>query len=242
MSWDYAAILVLLGIVVPLLGRRRVRVLLRRRQTSKPERLRLYSSTITSQCAIATLVLWRAIAHGMTFGDLGLAVPRPLLTVLMSAVFSFLMLGNQVLSIRMIAKKPEESAGAMARLALRIFPQDPTERTAFFFVVVTVAICEELIYRGFLQRLFIQLSNGTVAVGVITASAFFSIAHLYQGKRGMVTTYVVGVLFSIIRAWTGSQIPGIVTHFVADLTAGFLLPLKMTAITIGQQTSNDADV
>ena len=230
MHWDYAVILALLGIIVPLLGRRRVQMLLRSPDTKKADRLRLYFSTVISQWALAALILWRAFVHGMTASDLGLAMPKPVLTVFVSAAFSALIIGNQLLSIRMMTERREEARGIMAQLALRIFPQDRSERLIFSFVVVTVAFCEEFIYRGFLQQFFTQLSGGMVAVGVLVASALFSIAHLYQGKRGLITTYVVGVLFSTVRAWTGTQVPGMLAHFAADLCAGFMLPGRIKAI------------
>jgi len=57
----------------------------------------------------------------------------------------------------------------------------------------------------------------------------FSLAHLYQGRRGLIATFVVGLLFSIARATTGSLVPSAVPHFVADITAGFLTPSRVRA-------------
>jgi len=93
-------------------------------------------------------------------------------------------------------------------------------------VVATVAVCEELIYRGFLQALLEKFS-GSAIVAVLGSAALFAVAHLYQGRRGMVATSVVGVIFSVFRAWTGSLMPSLISHFVADLAVGFIAPGRL---------------
>jgi uncharacterized protein len=95
--------------------------------------------------------------------------------------------------------------------------------------VATVALCEELIYRGFVQRVFQDWSAGSVIVAVIGSAVFFAFAHLYQGRRGLISTLTIGLLFSTVRAWTGSLLPCIVAHFVADITVGLLAPGRVRA-------------
>jgi membrane protease YdiL (CAAX protease family) len=46
------------------------------------------------------------------------------------------------------------------------------------------------------------------------------LAHLYQGKRGLITTFVVGIILVSVRIWTGSLLPVIVAHAAIDLVAG----------------------
>jgi membrane protease YdiL (CAAX protease family) len=95
--------------------------------------------------------------------------------------------------------------------------------------VTTVAVCEELIYRGFVQRVFQDWSRGSVIVAVIGSAVFFALAHLYQGRRGLISTLTIGLLFSTIRAWTGSLLPCVVAHFIADITVGLLAPGRVRA-------------
>jgi len=52
---------------------------------------------------------------------------------------------------------------------------------------------------------------------------------LYQGKRGLVSTFGAGAVFAGVRAWTGTLIPTIFAHFVADLTIGLLAPRRILA-------------
>ena len=61
------------------------------------------------------------------------------------------------------------------------------------------------------------------------SAVLFALAHLYQGMRGVFTTFIVGVLFSLIRAWTGSLMAPLVAHFITDIVAGFLAPPRFRA-------------
>jgi uncharacterized protein len=229
MHWDFALILLFLATAVPLLGRRRIRQLMQMPETTKRDRLRLYASTIAFQWIATAVILWRTGAHGIPAARLGLAIPNPLLTAIVTLVLAALVLVNQIVSLRRLAVHPAEAHGILPQLALKVFPQDSPERLVFFAVVVTVAICEELIYRGFVQRVFEDWFGGLIVVGILGSAAMFAAAHLYQGRRGVITTCVVGILFGAIRAWTGSLLAPLVAHFIADVTAGILAPARLRA-------------
>jgi membrane protease YdiL (CAAX protease family) len=227
MHWDFALILVFLGAAVPLLGRRRIRQLMEAPQTTKMDRLTLYASTVAFQWLAAGVVLWRTAAHGIRGSQLGLLIPNPALTAAVSIILAALVFANQIFSLRRLTASPSEIKGILPQLALKLFPQDDIERLVFFALVATVAICEELIYRGFVQRVFENWSGGHVVAGILGSAAFFALAHLYQGRRGLTSTFVIGLLFSAIRAWTGSLVAPMIAHFIADLTVGFLAPKRL---------------
>jgi membrane protease YdiL (CAAX protease family) len=236
MHWDFAVILLALGIAVPLLGRRRVGQLMRTPSTTKMDRLSLYATTLAFQWIAAGVILWRAAAHEIRAAQLGLAIGNPILTVTITIVLTALVLLNQLISLRRLVSNPAEAQGLLPQLALKLFPQDDVERLAFFALVVTVAICEELVYRGFVQCVFQDWSRGSVTVGVLGSAIYFSIAHLYQGRRGLASTLVAGLIFAGARAWTGSLLPPIAAHFVADITVGILAPGKILS-TISKEAS-----
>jgi membrane protease YdiL (CAAX protease family) len=227
MRWDFALILLVLGIAVPLLGRRRVGQLMRTPSTTKMDRLSLYATTLAFQWIAAAVILWRAAAHGIRGAQLGLAIGNPALTATIAIVLSALVLINQLFSLRRLVSNPAEVRGLLPQLALKLFPQDNLERLAFFALVVTVAMCEELVYRGFVQCVFEDWSKGSVTVGVLGSAVYFSIAHLYQGRPGLASTLLAGLVFAAARAWTGSLLPPIAAHFVADITVGLLAPGKI---------------
>lgn len=224
MHWDFAFILIFLGVAVPWLGRRRIRQLMAAPQTTKVERLALYSSTVAFQWCIAAVIFWRASSRGITPSQLGVAVPNLILVVAVSIGLGALVLANQLFSLRRLASRPAGIGGPVPELALKIFPQDPQERLVFFALVSTVAVCEEFIYRGFVQYVFESNSGGWLTAGVVGSALLFGLAHLYQGRRGVVSTFAIGLVFSTVRLATASLGPGVIAHFVADLTAGFLAP------------------
>jgi CAAX protease family protein len=229
MHWDFVLILILLGAAVPWLGRRRIRQLIEASQTTKIDRLTLYASTILFQWIAASVILWRTAARGIRGAQLGLAVPDPALAALVSVVLAALVFASQIFSLRRLTSQASEIEGILPQLALKLFPQDDIERLAFFSLVATVAICEELIYRGFVQRVVESSVGGSAVAGIVGSAVFFSLAHLYQGRKGLASTFVIGVMFSGIRAWTGTLLPPMLAHFVADITVGLLAPGRLRA-------------
>lgn len=230
MHWDFALILIFLGVAVPMLGRRRIRQLLNSPETSKMDRLSIYASTMAFQWLATVIILWRTRAHGISITQLGLAIRRPGLAITVSIVLAALISVNQIYSLRRLVKAPSEIQGVLPQLALKLFPQDDVERLIFFALVLTVAMCEEFIYRGFVQRVFQDWSGGYVIAGVAGSAIFFALAHLYQGRRGLITTGIVGMIFSGVRASIGSLLPTFAAHFIADFSIGMLAPSKLQAV------------
>jgi membrane protease YdiL (CAAX protease family) len=224
MHWDFALIILFFAAAVPLLGRYRIQRLMRMPETTKRDRFKLYASTIVFQWLIVAIILWCISAYGIARADLGLAIPHPSVTIVATVVLAGLVLANQLISLRRITTHPETFRGILPQLALKVFPQDAQERLAFFVVVLTVAICEEVIFRGFAQRVFTDSSGGVILAGIVGSAVLFGLAHLYQGARGLIATFVVGLLFSSVRWWTGSLLAPLVAHFVADIMAGLIAP------------------
>ncbi len=221
MPWDFALILLLLGVVVPWRGAVRVRKLLRQPQLTSADRLALYASTIAFQWFASGIVLWRALVRYISLSELAMAIPKPGLTVLVAVALSALVVTNQIVAIRRLSRLPPERHGFLGEMARKVMPQTLVESLAFVALVATVALCEEFIYRGFVQAIF-EHAAASALLGVFASAIFFSIAHLYQGKRGLATTFLVGLIFAGIRVWTGSLIPTIAAHFAADLCAGLI--------------------
>ena len=241
MHWDFALIFFFLAIIVPGLGRRRVRVLLELPDTTKLDRLSLYASTITLQWVFAALILWRVSHHSIRPEQLGLRLAAVPTTCTTAIVLSGAVLVLQLVSLRRLNSDPGASDSETVQIARKVFPRDMLERACFTALVCTVAICEEFIYRGFVQYVF-QAWSGSLVAGIAGSSLLFSIAHLYQGKRGLVSTFGAGAIFAGVRAWTGTLIPTIFAHFVADLTIGLLAPrrilaalAKSSSVSVGSQ-------
>lgn len=224
MPWDFALILLVLGVFVPWRGAVRIREILARPRLDTADRLALYTSTIAFQWLAAGVVAWRCHAHGLTAQHLGLAFPEPALTATTTLALSLLLGANQFYSLRRLARMPPDRHGFLHQLARKVMPQNLLETLAFAALVATVSLCEEFLYRGFVFAVFQDALRDSLLLAALGSSAFFALAHIYQGRRGLVSTFVVGVVFAVARIFTGSLAPGIIAHFVGDLIAGLRAP------------------
>jgi|SRR5215469_431833 len=229
MHWDYLAILFVLAVIVPWRSRARLTSLLQCGTLSSEERTTLYTSTIGFQWAIALIILWRCHVHGLSRAELGIAAPNLARALVAATAISAVLVLNQIFSVSRLAHLPAEERGIIGQLADRLLPRARSERWVALALVLTVAICEELIYRGFIQSL-LQRTLSSVLAGAVISASFFGLAHLYQGRRGVVTTFVVGIIFSAVRAWTLSLVPSMIIHFAVDFSAG----VASTRLFLGQ--------
>lgn len=240
MSWDFVLILVVLGLLVPWRGAGRVRRLLRTDHLSTPDRLSLYASTIAFQWFAAAIVIWRWFAHGGNGASLGLTVPDRPLALLLGAGLAVTLSAMQLASLRRLARLPRDQQGVLGELVRKFMPQNAVESLAFVGLVVTVALCEEIVYRGFV---FGVLSNAAVdvpVVGIVGSALFFGVAHVYQGRRGILLTFIVGLLFALVRVWSDSLAPSLVAHLLTDLLAGLIAPRMVAAADRAAMAAGEA--
>jgi membrane protease YdiL (CAAX protease family) len=57
--------------------------------------------------------------------------------------------------------------------------------------------------------------NGTTLV--LVAAACFGLAHFYQGATGMISTAIVGIIFTFFYVESGSLLLPILIHILVDL-------------------------
>jgi membrane protease YdiL (CAAX protease family) len=102
---------------------------------------------------------------------------------------------------------------------LQILPDSISERLVWILVAVTVGFCEEVVYRGYLQK---QLAafGGSAPVAVLCQGLLFGIAHGEQGLASASRLAVYGVALGGLAAWRGSLVPGILCHVALDLVSG----------------------
>ena len=85
-------------------------------------------------------------------------------------------------------------------------------RFAFFGVCIAPAV-EEIVFRGFLFKVFSDL--GGTALAIPLTAALFALLHappLWGGWAGVVLIFGVGYVFSYIRGRSNSLIPSLVMH------------------------------
>jgi membrane protease YdiL (CAAX protease family) len=181
-------------------------------------RLRVYLGTMAIAVALAgsTLLFW-ASQH-RSWGDLGIAWKS---SVVFWLVFGVLVAGMWPL-VRWRAlelAKAETIERVYKALASpgagRLLPRRGREFPAFYALGISSAICEELLYRGYIlwyARQAIPLWAAGIAVSVV-----FGLGHIYQGRQGVVGAAALGIVFAGLYAATGCLLLPVLLHALVNL-------------------------
>lgn len=102
-----------------------------------------------------------------------------------------------------------------------ILPQSFAEKSVWVFFAFSAGFCEEVVYRGYLRAQFTGFFR-SVLIGVVVQGLLFGIAHGEQGVATAIRFAIYGIGFGLIAVKRQSLLPGIVGHFVLDLSSGFL--------------------
>jgi uncharacterized protein len=102
-----------------------------------------------------------------------------------------------------------------------MFPQGPLEMVLWVVLSVSAGFCEEVMFRGYLQRQFLALT-GMEPAAVVCQALVFGAAHLYQGVKGAIAIAGYGALFGILAISRKSLRPGMIQHASQDTFSGLL--------------------
>jgi len=148
---------------------------------------------------------WKSIWQ--VFGDVGLGIVLLFFSLLVSAILG----GHQ---------RPEEANQSIQFL----LPRTSLEMGLWVLVSITAGICEEAIYRGYLQRQLGALTRNAW-IGIVLSAAAFGGAHLYQGVRRAAVIAASAVLFGWFAQWRKTVRPGMFAHALQDGIAPVLLKI-----------------
>lgn len=140
---------------------------------------------------------------GALLRDLGIAIAYPITA-------------NVVLTVLGRLLKVTPNVGVRS-----LFPNGNIEVALYVLLALTAGICEEIIFRGYLQRQFAALTR-SAAAGLVLQGVTFGAAHGYQGTRYMCIIAVYGCLFGLLATWRRSLRPGMAAHFVQDTVGGLV--------------------
>lgn len=110
---------------------------------------------------------------------------------------------------------------AQARNVQFILPHGGAEMALWIALSVTAGICEETIFRGYLQRQFMALTQ-SAAAGIILSALAFGAAHAYQGFRMVILIAIYGSMFGVLAYWRGTVRPGMIAHAWEDSLGGIV--------------------
>ncbi|MGA2354874.1 MAG: CPBP family intramembrane glutamic endopeptidase [Terriglobales bacterium] len=114
--------------------------------------------------------------------------------------------------------------GMLAGLVLRphieplafLSPRGVAEVVLWVVMSVTAGFCEELVYRGYLQKQFLALT-GNAALAVLAQALLFGVGHWYQGIKMVIIITLLGLLFGGFAYWRKSLRPGMIAHALGDI-------------------------
>lgn len=200
-----------------------MRLLLAKPQLNSADRLKLYGSTIVLQWLIVAVIALLCARRSVDPNELGLSIANPARIVWLAVGLTSVLCVNQVFGLRKITQLPEGRRGSLFAISEKIMPRTGRETLLYSALACTAGLSEEFIYRGFVFMTFVRMTVNYLPpneIAVALSSAWFSVAHAYQGRRGIITTFVVGMIFAFTRIWTGSLIPAIAAHIGMDLVIG----------------------
>lgn len=235
MPWDFWLIFFVLGVLLPWRGRARMKKLLAMQHVSSMERLVLYASTIAFQWLAAAIVGWRVWVRGYTTQQLGLILYDRNTLLIAGIIGAAVIATLQWLNLRRVGRIPPDSRGPLQAIAERILPQTAVDLPPYFALAITAGLCEEFLYRGFAMAALahVGLNAGLV---VLVSSILFGLAHSYQGRGGIVMTFVVGLALGASRLTYNSLVPAIFWHSAIDIVAGVAGRHYLRRSTAGPQT------
>lgn len=177
-----------------------------------------YASVLTLEWLLAGLVWWGVRLRGLRLRDLvGGQWPtsRRFFRDLLVAG-GFLLFSNVILAILVYLLKAGKNP------AMReIVPHGRTEAIVYLLLSLSAGICEEIVFRGYLQRQFTAITRSAVA-GLLIQAVIFGIGHAYQGMRLVPVIVVLGCLFGLLAQWRRSLRPGMIAHFLQDGIGGLM--------------------
>lgn len=109
-----------------------------------------------------------------------------------------------------------------------LIPRNGAEIASAVPMALNAGVTEEVFFRLALPLLAAQ-ATGSALAGFAIACVAFALMHWYQGWKGMLAVFAVGVWLTWVYLATGSLLKPILAHILIDLVAVVVRP----AITLG---------
>ncbi|MGH8287404.1 MAG: CPBP family intramembrane glutamic endopeptidase [Steroidobacteraceae bacterium] len=179
-----------------------------------------YLTIIVKQWLTAAAVVWIAQRHHVHWSEIGLGHIDLTRTVGACAVLTAALAIVAVLNLRQIRKLAPAQLGKVFGRMQTFYPDGLFEQGIFLVLAASAGICEELIYRGLLLN-FLAAVSQSLWPGALLSSLVFGLGHAYQGKKGIIETSMLGLVFAGLYVFTRSLYAGQLLHFLIDGTFGF---------------------
>lgn len=199
-----------------------------RRAQADPARARMRLWRLAIGCAWPLVAVGAAlwVANDRSWTSFGFSVPDG--WRLWTSIALFLLLAvYQASAVATLARSSDARASMRQQIGklTAVLPHTRTELCWFGGLSLTAGFCEEFLYRGYFIWFFSPWLGwwGAAALSL----PFFAVGHLYQGWSGVLRTGVVGALFTLVVAISGSLWPAIALHALNDLGSGVMAWLAL---------------
>jgi membrane protease YdiL (CAAX protease family) len=139
------------------------------------------------------------------------------LDLLLALLVCVLVQSIEAFAARYLGTSPAGRNVALA--ALR--PRTGAERLTWAFVALNVGVCEEIVYRGYLQTQFTALT-GLASVGIVAQALLFGVAHAEQGLAAALRITVYGLCFGCLAHVRRSLLPSMASHVAIDMASALI--------------------
>lgn len=106
--------------------------------------------------------------------------------------------------------------GGGTNAAQGLLPRGILESLVWIPVALSAGFCEEVAFRGYLQKQF-QAITGSAGWAILFQAIVFGIGHLYEGVGPVGRITLFGVLFGLLALWRKSLRPGMIAHAWSDI-------------------------
>ena len=213
-AWWHTALVLAVTAATALRGALRAAHL---RVMAHPDRINMYERTILFEWLVLGLVLAGVWWHGSSvltvLGDRWRSVRQFLEDVGIGLLFL-------IASIALTSIAGAHGA-AHDRTTQFLLPQGRLEMALWVVLSITAGICEEAVYRGYLQKQLMALTK-SVPLGIVLSGLAFGAAHSYQGWSKALMIAVMGVMAGILAYWRRSVRPGMIAHALQDVLGGLV--------------------
>ena len=177
----------------------------------------LYLGAIGMQLLLLVLIRRGIRARGHDLGELIGPLPQTVPSWLLELAIGI----GFAVGIRFLFRAIQAGAGVTEDHTSALLPRGVPEAILWVGVSVAAGFCEEVAFRGYLQRQF-SAFLGWRSVAAVLQSVVFGIAHGYQGVRPILITAMFGLLATLLTFWRRNLVAAIAGHAFTDIFAGLL--------------------
>jgi len=99
-------------------------------------------------------------------------------------------------------------------------PHGLIDISAWLALSATAGICEEIMYRGYLQQQF-RAITGSATVGLLVQAVLFGLGHTYQGWKPVFVISILGLLYGLLVQWRQNLRSAVISHAWSDMFEGY---------------------